>query len=197
RCWDLAGNGPVVSDEHRIRVNSRPVVVVLSPVNGADYGPYDEVWLDGTPTHDPDEEDLLSYLWISDQDGALGRAPRVRSPTLSPGVHIITLQVTDGVEGHEIVVVINITVTPEPSTVQDDDGTPWYIWIVILLLAIGTTYVLWDAMVKRQRPPPPAEGEEWIKAQIKDEDTPNLKPEASQLISKRLYRIPLIEGWVR
>lgn len=197
RCWDLAGNGPVVSPEHIVRVNSRPFVVVLSPLNGTDFGPYDEVWLDATPTRDPDEEDLLVYLWISDQDGALGAAPRVRSPTLSPGVHLITLQVTDGVEGHEVVVVIKITVVPEPSTVQDDDGTSWYIWIVILLLVLGTTYVIWDAMVKRQRPPPPAEGEEWVEAQIEEEDTPNLKPEASHLISKRLYPTPLIEGRVR
>ncbi len=197
RCWDLAGNGPVVSPEHIVRVNSRPFVVVLSPLNGTDYGPYDEVWLDATPTRDPDENDLLVYLWISDQDGALGTAPRVRSPTLSPGVHHITLQVTDGVEGHQVVVVMKITVVPEPSTVQDDDGTPLYILIVILLLVLGTTYVIWDAMVKRQRPPPPAEGEEWVETQIEDEDTPNLKPEASHLISKRLYPTPLIEGRVR
>ncbi len=197
RCWDLAGNGPVISDEHRVRVNSRPVVVVLSPSNGADYGPYDEVWLDGTPTHDPDEEDLLQFFWISDQDGALGTAPRVRSPTLSPGVHLITLQVTDGVEGHEVLIVINITVAPEPSTVDDDDGTPWYIWLVILLLVLGTTYVVWDAMVKRKRPPPQTEDEEWIETEIEVKDTPDLKPEANQLISKRLYPTPLIEGWVR
>lgn len=197
RCWDLAGNGPAVSDEHRVRVNSRPVVVVLSPVDGADYGPFDEVWLDGTPTNDPDEEDLLSYLWISDRDGALGTAPRVRSPTLSPGVHLISFQVTDGIEGHEIVFVIRITVAPEPSTVQDDDGTPWFIWIVILILVLGTMYVVWDAMVKRQRPPPAAEDEEWIEAELEENDTPDLEPEASQLISKRLYPTPLIEGRVR
>jgi len=197
RCWDLAGNGPVISDEHIVRVNSRPVVVVLSPANGADYGPYDEVWLDGTPTHDPDEEDLLSYLWISDKDSALGTAPRVHSPILSPGVHLITFQVTDGVEGHEVIVVINITVAPEPSTVQDDDGTSWFIWLMILLLVLGTMYVVRDAMVKRQRPPPPTENEGWIEMQTEEKDTPDLEPEASQLISKRLYPTPLIEGWVK
>jgi hypothetical protein len=198
RCWDLAGNGPVVSEEHVVRVNSRPFVVVLSPLNGTDFGPYDEVWLDATPTHDPDEEDLLGYLWTSDLDGALGTAPRVRSPTLSPGVHLITLQVTDGIEGHQVVVVMKITVVPEPSTVEDGGGIQWYTWIVILLLVLGTTYVIWDAMVKRQRPPPPAEGGEWVEMQIEQEEAiPNLKPEASQLISKRLYATPLIEGRVR
>ena len=197
RCWDLAGNWPVVSAEHLVRVNTRPVVIVLGPANGADFGPYDEIWLDATPTQDPDEEDLLSYLWTSDQDGALGTASRVRSPTLSPGNHLITLQVTDGVEGHEIVKVMNITVVPEPSTVQDDDVTPWYVWLMILLLVLGTTYVIWDAMIKRQRPPPPVGGEKWNEGQIDEEDAPDLEPKASQLISKRLYPIPLIEGWVR
>jgi len=197
RCWDLAGNGPIVSGEHLVRVNTRPVVIVLGPANGADYGPYDEIWLDATPTQDPDDEDLLSFLWTSDKDGALGTASRVRSPTLSPGTHHITLQVTDGVEGHEIVNVMNITVVPEPSTVQDDDLTPWYVWLVILLLVLGTTYVIWDAMIKRQRPPPPVGGEKWNEGQIDEEDAPDLEPEASQLISKRLYPIPPIEGWVR
>jgi hypothetical protein len=77
RCWDLAGNGPVLSPEHPVRVNSRPTVVVLSPTDGADYGPYDEIWLDASPTHDPDVEDVLTFLWTSDIDGPRPR----RSPT--------------------------------------------------------------------------------------------------------------------
>ncbi len=200
RCWDLAGNGPALSPEHPVRVNSRPAVVVLSPTDGADYGPYDEIWLDASPTHDPDVEDVLTFLWTSDVDGPLGSMARVRAPKLSPGEHQLSILVSDGVDGHEVMVTVTVTVAPEPSTVSNYDSIPWYIMLLILLLLLGTVYVIWDARRKRQRPPPAIlddQGEEWVETPSDDgEQAPGTEPRAGQLNTKTLTVVPFIEGWV-
>jgi parallel beta-helix repeat protein len=163
RCWDQAGNGPVTSEEHPIKVNSRPVVVVLSPAEGADYGPFDEILLDASASSDLDGDEL-SFRWASDLDGILGTDASVRAPPLSEGTHRITVVVSDGVAGHDVLVEVSITVRPVPSTVDPDEGMPWWIIAVAMLLLAGFVFVLWDHMRKRQRPPVSDEADEWVES---------------------------------
>jgi hypothetical protein len=147
---DMEGNPLDDGEGHLIRINSRPIAVILSPVNGADYGPYDSVLLDASGSHDIDPGDPLSYFWDSDVDGFMGSGARFRA-TLSAGNHMITLRVSDGIDGHDVVVSVNVTVRPVPSTVGVDEF-PW-IWIVVLAMAIVVLGgALWN--VRRQETPP-------------------------------------------
>ena len=161
RCMDRAGNGPVASDEHLIRVNTRPVVVVLSPADEADYGPVDEVKLDASASSDVDGDELF-YRWSSDVDGLLGTSAEMTAPPLTAGTHRITVLVSDGVYGHDVLVGVNITVRPVPSTVDPDEGIPWWILVAAILLLGAFAFVVWDHMKKRKRPPSTDEGDEWV-----------------------------------
>jgi hypothetical protein len=161
RCIDRAGNGPVVSDEHLIRVNSRPVVVILSPADEADYGPVDEIKLDASASSDVDGDELF-YRWSSDVDGLLGTSAEMIAPPLTAGTHRITVLVSDGVEGHDVLAGVNITVRSVPSTVSPDEGIPWWILAAALLLLGAFAYVVWDYMMKRKRPPATDEADEWV-----------------------------------
>jgi hypothetical protein len=157
RCHDVAANGPVLSDEHPIRVNSRPVVVVLSPQDGAKFNEGDLVTMDATASSDPDPGDTLYYSWFSDLDGLMSTSGRVQIATLSPGAHRISVMVTDGVEGHEVGRYMNVTVLPEPETVTPEADIPWFVWMIVLIVVMATVAVVWDHVHKRQRPPPPEE----------------------------------------
>ena len=161
RCMDKAGNGPVVSDEHLIRVNSRPTVIVLSPADEADYGPFDEIKLDASASSDVDGDELF-YRWSSDVDGLLGTSAEMTAPPLTAGTHRITVIVSDGVVGHDVLVGVDISVRPVPSTVNPDEGMPWWVLAAALLLFGAFAFVVWDHMRKRKRPPSSDEGDEWV-----------------------------------
>jgi parallel beta-helix repeat protein len=180
RCWDRAGNGPVVSDEHLIRVNSRPRVVVLAPLDGAKYGPTDLVLLDASASTDVDGDELI-FRWSSNVDGVLGTNATVRTAPLTEGDHVITVSVTDGVPGHEVLVQVNITVLPVPSTVDGDDDVPWWVVIAILLLLLATALVVWDHGRRRRRPPPPEEAEEWVETPEEEDWAPSMHLKSGQL----------------
>jgi parallel beta-helix repeat protein len=168
RCWDLSGNGPVESDEHLIRVNSRPTAVLLSPTEGADYTPLDQILLDASASSDVDGDELW-FTWSSDLDGILGTNATVRAPPLSEGTHRITVVVSDGVEGHDVLVEVTVTVLPLPSTVDTDEGTPWWILAVALLLFLGLGLVLWDHFRKRREPPSDVQDDEWVETPETDQ----------------------------
>jgi len=163
RCWDLAGNGPVESDVHLLRVNSRPLAKVLSPQDGAEYGETDEVILDASASSDPDGE-FLFFQWRSSLDGLLGTNATVRAPPLTPGTHVLTVTVTDGVDGHSVTAELTITVIPTPDTVDDDGGVPWWLVAMALLFILGSAYVLWDHARRRRRAPPPptVDAGDWV-----------------------------------
>ncbi len=180
RCWDLAGNGPVESGEHVIRVNSPPTVVLLSPTEGADYGPFDEVLMDASASSDVDGDELI-FKWSSDIDGVLGTNATVRVPFLSEGTHRITLLVSDGIAGHDVAREVTITIRPVPSTVDDDEGMPWWVLVAALLLVLGSAFVVWDHVRKRRGPPPPQEADEWVEAPEEEDWAPSMHMKSGQL----------------
>ncbi len=158
RVRDLAGNGPTISPEYEVRVNSPPVAVLLSPSNNADYGPFEVVTLDASGSYDPDEEDDLGFVWWSSIDGSIGFTERMPAPRLTPGEHRIVLTVSDGVTGHEVTAEVNITVRPVPSTVSDEEF-PW-VWVLVLVLAIIVLAVVVHSARRRARKPHEPRGEE-------------------------------------
>ncbi|UCC92977.1 MAG: right-handed parallel beta-helix repeat-containing protein, partial [Thermoplasmata archaeon] len=161
RCRDLAGNGPVESDMHLVRVNSRPTVVVLSPLEGATYSTFDLVLLDASASSDRDGDELW-FTWNSDVDGLLGTNATVRSRPLTEGTHRITVVVSDGVSGHDVLVEVSITVLPPPSTVDPDEGVPWWVLLLAAILFLGFGLVVWDHMRRRREPPRPVKDDEWV-----------------------------------
>jgi hypothetical protein len=152
RVSDLAGNGPVLSGVHLVSVNSRPVAGILLPKEGAVFGPYDTVTLDGRTSYDHDANDTLRYKWSSDVDGLLGDTVDRTVPRLSPGRHLITLEVTDGLPGHVSIATVNITVESVP--LPPGHKVPGWLWLVVLLVLAGAALVIWDAWRRRARPAP-------------------------------------------
>jgi hypothetical protein len=153
---------------HLIRVNSRPRVVVLTPAEGATFGTHDQVSLDASASSDADGDELF-FRWTSDRDGLLGTNATVRAPPLSQGVHHLTVEVSDGIEGHDVLLTVTVTILPEPSTIDPDEGQPWWVYLAALLLVLGTGLVVWDHVHRRQRPPPPQEEDGWVETP-EDED---------------------------
>jgi hypothetical protein len=106
-----------------ITVNVAPTVAITGPPDGTTVNEGTAVTLTGTAS-DPEQGDLsASLVWSSDVDGALGTGASV-SPTLSPGPHVITAQVTDG-GGLSDQITIGITVNARPivTITAPPDGT--------------------------------------------------------------------------
>jgi parallel beta-helix repeat protein len=151
RCHDQAGNGPVVSQEHPVRVNSRPVVIILSPVDGTEFYSSSSVVMDASPSYDPDEGDTLTFSWVSSIDGDLGDEIRRTVDGLTPGTHVITVTVWDGVTGHQVSDSVEIRVLPQPSTV-DDDLPPWLLVLIVLLIIATVLSLAWALRRVRAEP---------------------------------------------
>ena len=91
---------------------------------------------------------------------------------------------------------VNITVAPEPSTVTGGGEFPWYLWVVIALLVAGTALVVMRAL-KGSRPPPPTEREDEWEETLEAEDVPlGPPPREAQRDSKRLSGFQDIEDGV-
>jgi len=152
RVSDVAGNGPVESRVNYVHVDSRPVARILLPKEGAVFGPYDTVTLDGRGSFDPDANETVRYRWSSDIDGLLGDTVNRTVPHLSPGRHLITLEVTDGLPGHVSIASVNVTVEPVESPAVH--RAPTWVWLVVLLVLLAVAVVVWDARRRRDGPPP-------------------------------------------
>ena len=76
--------------------NRAPVVQILAPNEAATYAISQTVLLAGYAT---DAEDGTlpdsAYVWASDVQGALGSGPSLSTESLAPGLHLISLTVTD------------------------------------------------------------------------------------------------------
>jgi hypothetical protein len=164
---DLAGNALDDGEGHLIRVNSRPVVIILSPAEGADFGPYDNILLNASGSYDVDPGDSLTFHWFSDIDGLLG-AGMSRRGVLSPGTHRISVIVSDGIEDHDVTADVNVTVRPVPSTISQDEF-PWT-WIILVAAIIILGVAVWDARRQRGRPPTPTEEETDLEEGVEEAD---------------------------
>jgi hypothetical protein len=76
---------------------------------------------------------------------------------------------------------VTITVRPVPSTVDPDDGIPWWILIAAVLLFAGFAFVIWDHGRRRQRPPPPEEVNEWVETPEDEDWAPSMHMKSGQL----------------
>jgi hypothetical protein len=73
--------------------NERPISIISSPLNYTNYLATESIQFDGSSSYDPDS-DSLSYLWSSSISGEIGDTRSFKTK-LTPGVHIITLEVSD------------------------------------------------------------------------------------------------------
>ncbi|UCH88337.1 MAG: S8 family serine peptidase [Thermoplasmata archaeon] len=102
--------------------NARPISIIDSPQDNSTYLVTDEIQFDGTSSYDP-EGDALSYVWLSDIDGELGTSALFNT-TLSAGLHIITLQVSDSsAKMGEAVIILRILAPPSVAIQYPSEGT--------------------------------------------------------------------------
>jgi hypothetical protein len=85
-----------------------PVAIITSPQGGSIYYTSDDILFDGSSSYDPNN-DPLEYKWDSNIDGTLGHVVKFFE-RLSEGVHVITLEVSDG--SHYAHAKVVITVRP-------------------------------------------------------------------------------------
>ncbi|UCH89747.1 MAG: fibronectin type III domain-containing protein, partial [Thermoplasmata archaeon] len=133
RADDIAGNGRVLSEEFRIRVNSVPNVVITSPLSTETYMTSDWLEFNASDTSDEDN-DSLNYRWESDLMGEIGTGSRFNLQ-LTPGKHNIVLRVSDE-GGHIVNTTFKLTILPvdtdgdgiddSEDTDDDGDGMPDY-----------------------------------------------------------------------
>ncbi|MEA3560083.1 MAG: REJ domain-containing protein [Candidatus Thermoplasmatota archaeon] len=136
RCWDMVGNGPTTSDSINIKINTYPVIDVISPGAGDELYADEDIVFDASPSHDPDGDRLTISWYISTIDGQdlLGDTPLVIA-RLESGEYTITVIAKDRVN-NEVQYHFTITVMPPPSVPppwvdSDLDGLPdyWeYLW---------------------------------------------------------------------
>ena len=108
RCKDNAGNGPFESEQFRIIINSPPVPIISYPKLTEDYYEKENITFDSLKSTDPDPEDSLIFYWESNISGFLSNYPHFKE-NLMPGMHNITLYVSDG-HNHNISTFIIINV---------------------------------------------------------------------------------------
>ncbi|MGA1820434.1 MAG: hypothetical protein ACMUHU_05430, partial [Thermoplasmatota archaeon] len=130
RAKDLAGNPIASSKAFNIRINTYPVIVVVSPSSGDLLMEDKPILFDAGDSYDPDG-DRLTLSWIkSSPTGpvSLGEAGQI-SARLAAGEHTITVIAKDRVN-NEVQFTFVITVSKEekpiidPKQDTDDDGIP-------------------------------------------------------------------------
>jgi len=126
RSKDLAGNPISLSKAFNIRINTYPVIVVVSPSSGDLLTEDVPIQFDASDSYDPDG-DRLSISWVkSTPTGpvSLGEAGTI-SARLPAGEHTITVKAKDRVN-NEVQFTFVITVgkedKPEIDPKQDTDG---------------------------------------------------------------------------
>ncbi|MBN1539681.1 MAG: hypothetical protein JW939_06005, partial [Candidatus Thermoplasmatota archaeon] len=132
RATDLSGNPISTSKAFNIRINTYPVIVVVSPSPGDQLFDGDLIVFDAGDSYDPDG-DKLTYSWSkSTPDGmeSLGESEQVTAK-LPVGEYTITLVVRDRVD-NQVQMTFPITVEekvlpPDEDDDRDGDGIPdWW-----------------------------------------------------------------------
>ena len=130
RAFDVAGNGPVMSGDNNVLINTAPIPKISSPKHNDkkeyDYTTADNIIFDAQKSIDPDQNDKLRFYWESNSTGALGYKDYFNG-SLSSGIHRITLYISDG-NYHNVSTHVNITVVSYRDVKDtDSDNIPDYL----------------------------------------------------------------------
>ena len=139
RARDLAGTPMSSSPYFNIKINTFPVINVVSPTGGDIYFEDDTIVFDATGSYDPDGDDISLSWYVDTPDGLklLGEGESVMvlaqpEKDLGVGEHTITLRVKDRV-GQESIYVFILTIYEVPGEDDKDwidtdlDGIPdWW-----------------------------------------------------------------------
>jgi type II secretory pathway pseudopilin PulG len=125
-----------------VNVNDPPdTPVILSPPQGAALNATDPLVLIGTcddpDLHIPGSDEVLSFSWSSNMSGEIGTGAELTGQTLPPGVHMITLTVSDGELTRE-------------SHVGESDAF-CVIWVIVAILAVLALAAVLLVMRRRRK----------------------------------------------
>ncbi len=119
-----------------------PVATISGPAPGSNFTDDEDITFNGASSYDPNAGDVLSFSWSSDLDGPLGTGPIVVT-RLSPGVHTVTLRVTDSTgrsANATVAVVVRVgDIPPAPAVSSPNPGGTYHSNIPVLFNASGTT----------------------------------------------------------
>jgi len=172
---DEKGASPQVSFDITVaHVNHAPYdVAIKSPLEGAWLKEGEPMWLEGA-ARDSDKGDVLQFNWW-ENGNPLGTGRNI-SVKLSPGTHLIALEVTDGSESVSREVTVNVAIN-KPVTVAGS-GTGWLPIAAAgaaAVIAIGAAVAVM-ALGKRKKRPRNGASDEGRIASLEDEDTVALPP---------------------
>ncbi|MDG6226044.1 MAG: hypothetical protein QCI82_11110 [Candidatus Thermoplasmatota archaeon] len=106
---------------YRLRMDMAPEIQIISPVAGSSFLDNETIVFNAYIV-DPDGNEELTVTWTSSIIGVIGSTPMM-STTLSPGEHMITLTVKDGVHTEKRVFTLNVNDhTLEDPAKKDSDG---------------------------------------------------------------------------
>jgi fibronectin type 3 domain-containing protein len=163
------------ADDGHFKEVSDTVTVTVTPVNDApfglvitnpenDYKIMEKTELDFTATcrdYDLIYGDQLFYSWSSDIDGRFGEGENLVGITLSPGSHVITLEVADS-RGGSTSGSINITVQrTSKGGLSEDKGAMGLIAAALIIAAIIVIVIIFFIMKLRRR------NEDTVKEEVK------------------------------
>ena len=78
-----------------IEENSRPIISISSPSDGADFIEFDSIEFIASATDSEDGDISGQIIWFSDIEGEIGRGSTISVDSLSPADHLITAEITD------------------------------------------------------------------------------------------------------
>ncbi|MDP7264465.1 MAG: hypothetical protein QGH39_02790, partial [Candidatus Thermoplasmatota archaeon] len=128
RAMDAVGNGYSFSETYRIWVNSPPIPIISTPLDGESFKEGSIIRLNATGSED-NEGDELSYYWLikgksSKKTVFKGHGISTQAVLGQLGKFLLYLYVNDG-HGFNESIKLDIEVVPKPADEEDDDD---YIW---------------------------------------------------------------------
>jgi hypothetical protein len=132
-----------------VHVNHAPYdAVIRYPVDGAKLKEGDAMWLDGT-AKDSDKGDILQYSWFDNGD-TVGTGKNI-SVKLSPGTHVIKLEVSDGSE--TVSTEITVKVEKEQTVTVASGNNNWLPLAAAVAAVFAIVAVVAVLAARRRRTP--------------------------------------------